>query len=94
MADKSIDLLFVELSVVKRDMEESLAVHHRLFNDDNFKTDRKEVKVHLMKLKSISRAIASLQTSINHHYAMAEIKLACLSAREDYLAACHGQSGE
>lgn len=80
MAKKNIETLFSELCVLKRDMDDSLLVHHRLFTDDNHKTTNEEVKLHLMKLTSISKAITSLQSSVNHYLAMAEIRLAVARA--------------
>lgn len=80
MPERSIDLLFVELSNLKRDVNDTLSARYRIFCDADFDVDIKEVKLHRMKLQSMSKTSDKLHGLINHYLSMAELRLATINA--------------
>lgn len=94
MTEKSIDFLFTELSVLKREVEASLLVQDRLYADDSFSMDAKEIKVHCMKLTSMVKSVASMHATFNHYLLLTHMRLGFDRAYTEFQLALHAETGE
>lgn len=89
MPERSTSDLADELTVLKRDIDDTLIAHYERFSDGNFDIDIEEVKKHSRRVLQMVKTTDRMALILRHYLSMAELRVAALKAVKQLSVARH-----